>query len=88
MEYPNEYGINDSLIHRPKHYLAGGIETIDYIRAKLSQDELKGYYKGNILKYLSRATQKEAEAQDYEKALWYMRKLVQLVDPLYQEVDE
>lgn len=55
----------------PSHYTAGGIETIDYLRAKLTPDEFRGYLKGSIIKYLSRANLKGAEQQDYAKASFY-----------------
>ena len=54
----------------PAHYRIGGIDTIDYLRAKLTPDEFRGFLKGNIIKYLSRAEAKGG-AEDYEKALWY-----------------
>jgi hypothetical protein len=64
---------------RPKveHYEIGGIETIDFIRSKLSKEELIGYLKGNVIKYLSRANHKESADSDYDKALVYMNWLVQ-----------
>lgn len=63
-------------VNSPEHYKMGGIETIAFIEAKLSNDEYKGYLKGNIIKYLSRATKKGNESQDYRKAMWYLEKLV------------
>lgn len=54
----------------PAHYRHGGIDTIDYLRAKLSPDEFRGFLKGNIIKYLSRAEWKGG-GDDYAKALWY-----------------
>jgi|TARA_R110000803_G_scaffold87355_4_gene154016 hypothetical protein len=64
---------------RPKvdHYQKGGIETIDFIKAKLTEEELIGYLKGNVIKYLSRANHKNSTDSDYEKALVYMNWLVQ-----------
>jgi len=59
----------------PSHYTAGGIETIDFIRAKLTPDEWRGYLKGSVIKYLSRANLKGAEEQDYQKAAFYARML-------------
>jgi len=59
----------------PPHYTAGGIETIDFIRAKLTPDEFRGYLKGSIIKYLSRANLKGNEEQDYRKASFYGRML-------------
>ena len=60
----------------PDHYKVGGIETIDFIKAKLSHEEFKGYLKGNMLKYISRAESKGIE-EDYKKTLWYATKLVE-----------
>ena len=59
----------------PAHYTAGGIETIDFIRAKLTPDEFRGFCKGSIIKYLSRASLKGSEDEDYRKASFYSRML-------------
>jgi hypothetical protein len=59
----------------PAHYKSGGIEAIDYIRAKLTPAQFEGYLRGNILKYLSRAGSKGEALQDYAKAAWYSRML-------------
>jgi len=69
---------NDPVNH-PDHYTVGGIETIDFIEAKLSPEEFAGYCKGNIIKYLSRGRHKGTEAQDYQKAQWYCARLVEAV---------
>lgn len=60
------------IVHSPSHYTAGGIEVIDYIRAKLTKEEFKGYCKGNIIKYISRAGRKESEKADIQKAKVYI----------------
>jgi len=62
----------------PNHYTQGGVETIDFIRAKLSPEEYKGYLRGNILKYTSRAELKGG-AEDYRKAKVYMDWLLEVV---------
>lgn len=62
-------------VNHPGHYTAGGIEVIDFLKAKLTQAEYRGFLKGNVIKYLSRAGLKGAETQDYEKALWYLNRL-------------
>ena len=54
----------------PDHYKEGGIECIDYLRAKLTPEEFRGFLKGNAMKYLSRAEKKGGE-EDYKKAAWY-----------------
>lgn len=67
-------------VNHPAHYKVGGIETIDYIQAKLSPEEFRGYLKGNILKYLSRAGNKGSYEEDLLKARWYMnREIAQFV---------
>ena len=48
----------------PDHYKVGGIEAIDYVKAKLSPEEYRGYLRGNALKYLSRAGHKDEAAQE------------------------
>lgn len=58
-------------VHSPAHYTAGGIETIDYIRAKLGEDGFRAYCLGNVLKYVSRYQHKNGE-EDLKKALKYM----------------
>lgn len=63
------------IINQPYHYTSGGIEVIDYIKAKLTKEEYKGYIKGNILKYISRAGKKESEISDISKASWYAHRL-------------
>lgn len=60
---------------KPSHYNVGGIETIDFIRAKLTKEEYKGYCKGNVIKYLSRADYKGG-LEDFKKAEVYMQWLV------------
>ena len=55
----------------PDHYKVGGIETIEFIEAKLSPEEFAGYCKGNMLKYITRAGHKDDAGQDMRKALWY-----------------
>lgn len=61
---------------KPSHYNVGGIETIDYIRAKLTKEEFNGYCKGNVLKYLSRADYKGG-LEDFKKAEVYMKWLIE-----------
>lgn len=64
-------------VNSPGHYTAGGIETIDFLRAKLTPEQLKGYYVGNLLKYISRAELKNG-FEDYRKAQVYLSWLIEL----------
>jgi hypothetical protein len=63
-------------VNNPAHYTAGGIETIDYIQAKLTPEEFIGYLKGNVIKYTSRAGKKNDLIEDLEKAQWYMNRQI------------
>jgi len=60
----------------PSHYKVGGIETIEYIKAKLSPEAFKWYLQGNILKYVSRADHKNW-LEDLKKAQWYLNRLIE-----------
>lgn len=61
----------DNVFH-PSHYTDGGIETIEFIRAKLTAEEFVGYCKGNGLKYISRSGKKGDSAEDLDKAIVYL----------------
>lgn len=63
------------IVNHPPHYTYGGIETIDYIQAKLTREEFAGYLKGNALKYGSRIGKKGDPNTDVGKMLWYVNKL-------------
>lgn len=68
--------LNSDPVNAPNHYTQGGIETIDFIRAKLPPEMVKGYFLGNCLKYLSRAHFKGG-VEDYKKAQVYLGWLVE-----------
>jgi hypothetical protein len=69
---PQEWAaIRPDMVNSPPHYLTGGIETIDYIKAKLTAEEFKGYLRGNVLKYASR----KKGGDDMGKAAWYAKRL-------------
>ena len=59
----------------PDHYKLGdGREVIDVIRLMMTEDELRGFCKGNYLKYMLRAGKKAGESAetDRQKAAWYL----------------
>jgi len=62
-------------VNSPDHYTFGGIETIDYLQAKLSAEEFAGFCRGNVLKYLSRSAHKNG-VEDLKKARWYLNQLI------------
>jgi len=61
------------------YYDAGGIETLDIIRAKLTREQYQGFLLGNTLKYLCRMGRKpDADpVRDAEKAAIYLDLLVE-----------
>lgn len=63
---------NADEVHNPDHYKLNGlnIEVVDVIKAVLTEEEFKGWCRGNALKYLMRAGKKDKskEKQDFEKA--------------------
>ena len=63
------------MINHPPHYKVGGIETIEYIRAKLTPTEYVGYLKGSVIKYSSRIGHKGEALQDAGKLSWYATEL-------------
>lgn len=67
----SDWGVD--MVNSPAHYTKGGIETIDYIQAKLSPEEYRGYLRGNLLKYASRMGAKGED--DAGKAAWYAQRL-------------
>jgi hypothetical protein len=60
-------GVQPDPVNHPKHYTAGGIETIDFIEAKKL-----GYNLGNVVKYITRAGHKGNHLEDLRKAQWYL----------------
>ena len=68
--------VRPDMVNSPPHYTSGGIECIDYIRAKLSPEGYRGYLQGNLLKYASRIGKKGSD--DAGKAAWYADRLDKL----------
>lgn len=63
-------------VNQPVHYNTGSIECITAIEASMSQEQFRGYLKGNCLKYLWRYEYKGKPVQDLEKAEWYLKRLL------------
>lgn len=70
--------LNDSVKH-PYHYLRGGMECIDVIRAVTSDlSGTEAYYVGNIIKYIWRYKHKNG-LEDLRKAEHYLKWLMEEV---------
>lgn len=67
------------IINHPERY--GGDTTYECIKvlsAWLSKEELKGFLKGNAIKYLCRVGKKDETVQELNKAKWYIDKLIEI----------
>ncbi len=64
---------NTDNVNNPSHYTAGGIETLDYIKAKVK--DYPSYVAGNILKYVLRYEHKNG-IEDLKKAQFYLNDLI------------
>jgi hypothetical protein len=62
------------LVNAPPHYRQGDIECIDAIRSALTDEEFRGYVKGNVMKYLWREKHKGGD-EDLKKAAWYLSRI-------------
>lgn len=67
-------------VQRPQHYQRGGIECLDAIRAQLTEDEWRGYLRGQIAKYNWRLGLKDNPKVDAGK-LWFYASLLAERDP-------
>lgn len=68
-------GIDESdTVSAPTHYTSGNIECIDAIRSALTEEEFRGYCKGNVLKYTWRERMKGKD-EDLKKAKQYIEYL-------------
>ncbi len=68
---------NNDKVNNPAHYTAGGIETLDYIKAKVK--DYPSYVAGNILKYVSRYEHKNG-IEDLKKAQFYLNDLIEWME--------
>ena len=60
------------------HYAKQPIQPWDYMEACMSEEEFKGYLRGNVIKYVSRYD-KKGGLQDIDKAMHYLEKLRSLL---------
>ena len=58
-------------VNHPKHYLKGGLECIQVIKAQLTPEQYEGYLYGNVLKYMWRWSDKNG-LEDLRKAAHYL----------------
>lgn len=64
-------------VQNPKHYHHSGLDPIKYAEVNFPKEQLKGFYRINSLKYLSRYEHKGG-LDDIDKAIFYLQKLREL----------
>lgn len=62
-------------VNHPEHYTSGSIECIDAIKAALTEEEFRGFLKGNVMKYTWRERMKGG-VESLQKAKWYLERLI------------
>tara|TARA_B110000467_G_scaffold159590_1_gene177474 strand:- start:8794 stop:9030 length:237 start_codon:yes stop_codon:yes gene_type:complete len=65
---------NEDLVNHPSHYTKG-IEVTDFI-ASWQMD----WFRGNIIKYVTRCPYKGDSVQDLKKAQWYINDLIERLE--------
>jgi len=71
-------------VKQPAHYTFGEIETIDYIKDKLTPSQYVGYCLGNVIKYVSRYRYKGG-AEDLHKAQVYLGWAIEMMEEIENE---
>ena len=76
---PKDSSTKVDAVKRPSHYMFFDTEAINIIKASLTDEEFKGYLKGNSLKYRLRAGKKDDVMQDLGKANQYEKMYKEMV---------
>ena len=69
----------DDMVNHPSHYTQGGIECIEAIKASMPPSSFQGYCKGNIMKYIWRASLKNG-VEDLKKAQVYLGWMIESME--------
>ena len=64
-------------VTKPEHYHKGGIDVIGFCKDKLNSERQAGFFQMNILKYVTRYTEKNG-VEDLKKAENYLKMLIEL----------
>lgn len=64
-------------VNNPSHYRQGKVECIDAIESALGDEGFKCFLRGQVMKYVWRGPHKEKALEDYNKARWYLNRLIE-----------
>jgi len=66
------------IVNHPLHYANASVECIDAIEASMTGEQMAGYLRGNVQKYVFRAYSKHPTPLiDLKKAQWYLNRLIE-----------
>lgn len=66
----------DDIINFPNHYHKNGIDVIGFAEMQLPAEQVKGFHRINVLKYVTRYDRKNG-IEDLNKAKFYLEKLIE-----------
>jgi hypothetical protein len=75
IERENKNKPKPDMVNHPPHYTQGGIEMLDYIKAKFPPEQYIGFLRGNIEKYNTRIGLKDDSVQEAAKIEFYAKEL-------------
>lgn len=75
----NLENVKADVVNHPSHYTSGKIEVIRIMEDQLTDEEYRGYIKGQVIKYVTRERHKNG-LEDLKKAAWYLNRLIQKME--------
>lgn len=67
------------MVNYPPHYTSGKIDVIRIMEDQLTDEEYRGYIKGQVIKYITRERYKNG-LEDLKKAAWYLDRLIKKME--------
>lgn len=83
-EMKEAVAIDDDNVNQPLHYQRGGIETLDFIKAKVDYEPAAIF---NVIKYVSRYKDKNG-LEDLKKAQFYLNDVIEWMEQHPNEIEE
>lgn len=67
-------------VNHPSHYNTGKIEVIEFL-----EDQKLEPHEWNAVKYICRARHKGRQKEDLQKAIWYLKRKIELLEAAEQD---
>ena len=75
----NLENVKADVVNHPSHYTSGKIEVIEIMEDQMTDEEYRGYVKGQVIKYITRERHKNG-LEDLKKAAWYLNRLIKRLE--------